>query len=64
MGHQLDIFGGRHERPRKQRPTWQPGLFTAEHEARVNAEAWEAALERFRRLGWGDDDPPAGHGAK
>jgi hypothetical protein len=54
---QLDIFGGRQERPRKPQPAWQPGLFTAEHEAR------EAALERLCRLGRGEDDryaqPPA-----
>jgi hypothetical protein len=55
-GGQLDSFGGRHERPRKPRPAWQPGLFTAEHEAKANAEAWEAALERFRRLGRDGDE--------
>jgi hypothetical protein len=57
---QLDIFGGRHERPRTPRPAWQPGLFTVEHEAKANAEAWEAALDRFRQLGRGEDGPPAG----
>ena len=61
---QLDIFGGRHERPQAPRPTWQPGLFTAEHEAKANADEWEAALDRFRRLGRGDDEPPAGDGIR
>jgi hypothetical protein len=59
---QIDLFGDRHKQPRKPLPAWQPGLFTAEHEAMANAEAWEAALERFRRLGRGEDELPARDG--
>jgi hypothetical protein len=57
---QLDIFGVRHERPWKPRPSCQPELFTTEHEARASAEEWEEVLARFRRLGRSDDEPPAG----
>lgn len=58
---QLDIFGHPHRRLRTIRTrTWQPCLFTTEHEREADAAAVRDALERFRVAGSDDATiPPA-----
>lgn len=62
---QLDVFGGRvPDRPRRvvtnHKGSQQQSLFGWEHEQQADADFVREALERFRELGRGDDEPPTG----